>query len=579
MSKKKVFVALGILILCIIVAASILKTRNKGASEELLTWKVERGDMVIDIVETGSLEAKDSKVIECEVEGQSRIISIVEEGSIISASDVLNKRVLVELDSSDLRKKLDQDAITVQSASASYTDAKESYHIRVKQNESDLKAAELKVKFGRMDLQKYIGKELADKVIDESSEMALLVNHPNLGGDALQKKRKLETDIRLSEEEGALARDKLNWTIKLEEKGYETAEKRRADELALERQRVRTDETKTALELFLTYEFPKEVEKLLSDYQEAVREMDRTEAKCRSEIAKSQARLTSEERQLNSANERYTKTEEQIEKCTMVAPQPGLVVYATEGWWREDSMIREGAMVRERQAIIRIPNTNIMIARAKVHESMISRVGEKYPAKVRVEALTNSVFDATVEKVAVLPSSQSRWMNPNLKLFDVDVLLGNTPPDLKPGMSAEVRIIIKELDDVIMVPIQSIASRGEQRVCFVMTALGPKEREVEVGEYNDKFIEIKSGLDTGERVVLNATTLLEEGAEQFKARKVKEVDRESIEKGTPVAQIEQEPTAVTEEPQEQPAPTPVVEVPQPVEGEEQRASRRGPRNQ
>ncbi|HNT34575.1 MAG TPA: hypothetical protein PKH07_06235, partial [bacterium] len=119
LKHRKVILAIGIITVVVLAVALMLKTKKKGSAEELLTWKVERGDVIIDVVETGSLEAKDSKVIECEVEGQTRIITIVEEGTIISATDVINKRVLVELDSSDLRKKLDQEAITVQSASAS----------------------------------------------------------------------------------------------------------------------------------------------------------------------------------------------------------------------------------------------------------------------------------------------------------------------------------------------------------------------------------------------------------------------------------------------------------------------------
>ncbi|HNT36371.1 MAG TPA: hypothetical protein PKH07_15400, partial [bacterium] len=175
-------------------------------------------------------------------------------------------------------------------------------------------------------------------------------------------------------------------------------------------------------------------------------------------------------------------------------------------------------------------------------------------------------------------------LNPNLKVFDVDVMLGVTPPELKPGMSAEVRIIVDELEDVVYMPIQAVASKGEKRVCFVMTALGPKEREVQVGEYNDKFIEIKSGVDVGERVVLNAANLLEEGAERFKTRKAKEVDRAAIEQGTPIAEIqnqEQEPAVSSTEVQEEPTVRPPApEVEKPSEGErEPRASRRGRQNQ
>ena len=115
---------------------------------------------------------------------------IVDEGTYITPEDVENGKILVELDSSDLTEQLAQREIDFASAQASYAEAKEAYDIQLKQNESDITAAELKVKFGLMDLQKYLGAVVAESFMSkatnpetETDEVASLVNDTNLGGE------------------------------------------------------------------------------------------------------------------------------------------------------------------------------------------------------------------------------------------------------------------------------------------------------------------------------------------------------------------------------------------------------------
>jgi len=43
---------------------------------------------------------------------------------------------------------------------------------------------------------------------------------------------------------------------------------------------------------------------------------------------------------------------------------------------------------------------------------------------------------------------------------------------------------------------------GDKQVCFVARGPQPERREVEIGEFNDEFIQLKTGLKEGERVFL-----------------------------------------------------------------------------
>jgi len=69
-------------------------------------------------------------------------------------------------------------------------------------------------------------------------------------------------------------------------------------------------------------------------------------------------------------------------------------------------------------------------------------------------------------------------------------------------MTAKVDILANELTNVVYVPMQAVAPFERKQVCYVLHGRSTERREVEVGDFNDEFIEIKSGLKEGEAVVL-----------------------------------------------------------------------------
>jgi HlyD family secretion protein len=507
------------------------------ADAAFATAEVQRGDLVIDVLESGNLEASESLEIKSKVEGRTTIISIVPEGTIITDKDIAEGMVLVELDSSDLRNRQAEQEISVEGAEADYTESRESYEIQVNQNESDQKKGELDVKFARMDLEKYLGDKLIDDYLGDTILLKEMIPSDDLGGEALQTRRELSSEIELASEEVMRAEDKVAWTRKLADKGYVTENEYEADKLALRRQEVALDKARTALDLFKQYEFPKQAEKLRSDYEEAERELERIIAKNRAELSKADARLKSASATFVRKAEELKRLQEQIGNCTIRATKPGLVVYAgSDHPWRGEN-IQEGAEVHENMDILKIPDSSSMVVKTKIHESMIARVHEGQRAVITVDALPDAVFEGEVTKVGIVPDSQNRWMNPDLKVYLTDVTITGKASgaeaalgsggakrgssgasveeaavngDLKPGMSAQVRVIIEELKDVLKVPLEAVATVSGEKVCFVMTPSGPAKKKVETGDYSDVFIQIVSGLEDGDSVVLNPSSLVEE---------------------------------------------------------------------
>ncbi len=546
--------------------------RTPGSStEKAATWTVKQGPLVINVVESGSIEALEKQEIRSEVEGQTKILSIVEEGYQVSEDDVKNKKVLVKLDSAELTKGLTNAEIEYQGALATYADSREQFEIQIKQNESDIRTALLDAKFKRIEFERYMSAELADRILKEAGlnvdleeyetsfenfdiekELDLLNAAPAessdapaeesgapaegtakpeekvkqekspsrppidfaqyakeelLGdGEAHQKLRKIQSDAMVASEELALSEKQFEGTKRLYDAKFVTENEMKNDEMKRKRSEISQESAETAQQLFMRYEFPKDAEKKMSDYEEALSKFERTRKQAISKLAQAQAKLKSSEARFRLETKQRDKFKEQIAKCEIVAERAGLVVYAgSEEFWRGDQQIEEGATVRQYQSIITIPDITKMSVKVKVHEASVKKVLKGQKADIRIDAYPETPLTGEVQKVALLPSSSSRWMNPDVKLYDVTISIDGAREWLKPGMSAEVTIKIKEIPNVVQAPLQAIFPVGGKRMAYVVTALGGTDpREVEVGEYNDSFIEIKKGLKDGETVLLRA---------------------------------------------------------------------------
>ncbi len=173
----------------------------------------------------------------------------------------------------------------------------------------------------------------------------------------------------------------------------------------------------------------------------------------------------------------------------------------TSRYW-DDERIREGATVRERQVILTIPDLSRMIIKVKIHEGYIKKIQKGQKARVTVDAFADKLLAGEVTKVAVLPDSQNRWMNPDLKVYLTTISVEGAHDWVKPGMSTKVEILVNRIEDCIYVPVQAISPDGDKQVCYVSRGPKPERREVRTGEFNDEFIEIKAGLKEGELVLL-----------------------------------------------------------------------------
>ena len=499
------------------------------------TARALRDRLVVTVAESGEVEAKRSVDVRCEVEGNSTIVWFIEEGVTVQSGDKL-----IELDSAELQERLQTQEVTTKAAQSAFEMSDKQYGIVQSTRESKLSAAALTVKFTLIDFRKYLGMDLADRLGAEGGQVAFdpLVEEKSLGGEALQEKRRLESEIDLAAEELSRAANKVEWTRKLKEKGYVTGSELQADELAFQRQEVALDQAKTALDLFLRYEFPKAAEKAYTDWIEAKREYDRVDARTQSEVDSARAELDTKRETHRLEQTRLDKVRDQLAKSTIRAPQAGMVVFELSG--RDQTpVVSIGATVRHQQTLIKLPDLSEMSVNVKLHESVVKQVSLGAVAYATIDAFPKDRLTGKVTKIAVMPDRENWWMNPGLKAYQTQITLDSTPAGLKPGMSAQVEILIDTRLNVLQVPISAVFLDKGIQVVYIKTPGGPETRRVEVGLSNERAVEILKGLREGEDVYLYKPA----GTEELKISEEEMAERQQLERRADAREDETPPAA------------------------------------
>lgn len=459
----------------VILILVLIFTGGGDGMDDSLNHTVERGDFVISVVEGGTLEAVNEVVVKNAIDGDSRIIWLIPEGTYVKKGDLL-----VEFDTGEAEKNVEEQRVEFEARQAALVKAENDLIITKSTGESDISEATQAVDFATMDLKKFEQLERVHKI------------------------REAELKIDTAEEALKLAQQRYEWSEKLSEKGYETKTQVDRDKLEVSLKSKEFETAKSTHKMLETFDLQKEYAEFVSAKKEAIAKLDRTKKQSESKIAQDQAAVNSAKITLKLKEESLAKSIEQLEATKVRAPQEGLVIYAKpRSRWGDDVQIAEGSTVRNRANLISIPDVSSMKVSVKIHESMISQIQKGQKAYVVLDSLPDKRFDGEVTKVAILPDSDRNWSNPDLKVYSTEITISDTIKDVKPGISAKVEIIIEELSDVLTVPIQAVTTVDGEQLCYRSNGGDPEPIPVEVGKFNTKYIEIRSGLKEGDEVMLN----------------------------------------------------------------------------
>ena len=413
---------------------------------------VQSGEFIHEITERGDVESASNVEIRCEVQakgaGGTTILEIIPEGTYVQPGDIL-----VRLDSSGLEDERTQQQITCANSEAVMIQAQNDYDNAV------------------IALKEYVE------------------------GKYVQEYQTIESEVALAEENLNRAKDYAAYSEKLAAKGFVNKVQLEADKFAVVKYEMDREAAITKRKVLKEFTFVK------------------TKSELEATIKTNKAKLEAAEHSHELDNQKLELINAQIDKCIIKAPQAGQVVYASERNSRgsNEIIIEEGATVRERQVIIRLPDPKRMQVKAKINEAKIALVAEGMLAAIRMDAYQSMELKGKVEKVNEYPAPTS-WFSSNVKEYETIIHIEEPPPGLRPGLTAEVKIRVNRLTDVLQVPAQSVFEHGSVHYCVVRDGPGWRAQSVEIGASNEKFVVIREGLEAGQPIVLNGAAYREKVA-------------------------------------------------------------------
>jgi multidrug efflux pump subunit AcrA (membrane-fusion protein) len=212
--------------------------------------------------------------------------------------------------------------------------------------------------------------------------------------------------------------------------------------------------------------------------------------------------------QLAHARTRAEETDARVEllirliaESTIRARGPGLVVYEELLSALPRRKVRVGDRVHATQGIVTIPEVDRMLVQATVGEAEVHRLQPGQPATVRLEAFPDLHLAGRVSRVGALASaSPTRPFDE--RRFDLMIELDPSDAELRPEMTARADVIVGVRKDVLLLPVTAVFERNGSFTAYVVGRRGLEPRPIELGQSNDRQVEVAAGLREGERVSL-----------------------------------------------------------------------------
>ena len=218
------------------------------------------------------------------------------------------------------------------------------------------------------------------------------------------------------------------------------------------------------------------------------------------------ASLKGHEEVLKMDEKRMQLAQDELKRCVVTAPRDGLVIYPPTEEWKRTPDIVEGATVHQSQVLLLMPDLKKMRVKLGVHERLVDsvKVGMSALVKIHDQTIIGSV--ASVASV----TKPAGWWTGNVVKYDVLIDLPLTDGDLKPGMSAEVQIIVNNHREAVKIPLTAIVQNDEGFFCWVGDTQNAEKRSIVLGDNTDDFYQVLSGIEPGENVVIQPSQFFTE---------------------------------------------------------------------
>lgn len=161
--------------------------------------------------------------------------------------------------------------------------------------------------------------------------------------------------------------------------------------------------------------------------------------------------------------------------------------------------VKIGEGVNKGSHIATVVSTGSMYIEAFIDEADVAKVRIGQEVNITMDSYPGKVFKGEVYRISpvVLGGKQeTRTFEVRVRLKDKDILI-------KPGMSADIEIIVESIPNVLALPSQAVVEKEGKRYVYIIRDSRARLTPVDLGRFNWTFYEVLSGVKEGDKVIIN----------------------------------------------------------------------------
>ncbi len=198
---------------------------------------------------------------------------------------------------------------------------------------------------------------------------------------------------------------------------------------------------------------------------------------------------------VDSARATYELTRLQLSYTEIRAPIDGVVAARR---------IKVGNTIKPGDELFLITDLKPLLAYVHVPERELGRLKPGQPAQINVDAAPGQPFIGRVARI-------SPTVDPATATFKATVEVDDPTARLKPGMFARVGIVFERRERALQIPRNAIVDDEGQPTVFIVDQGKAAQRPIRIGLSNAGYVEVTSGLQGQEQVVIVGQSALKTG--------------------------------------------------------------------
>lgn len=239
----------------------------------------------------------------------------------------------------------------------------------------------------------------------------------------------------------------------------------------------------------------------LGDASQRLREL---EEKIKSDRTAAEADLAAKQRKREKALFDVQRAERGLANLELKAPADGMVNilpnYRSGSMFGGEQEFREGDRAWPGAAILELPDLSSVHLEARLDEADRGRLRKDQDASVTIEAIPGRQFKARINNISVLARVDFSSGYPPPKNFDLNLVLIEVDPKIRPGMTAVARIAKDRVPDVLLVPSDALFQHDGAPIVYRLERGEFVETVVAVQRRGKEQSIIASGVAAGDRI-------------------------------------------------------------------------------